>query len=267
MPALPNPKKQDPKKSAADIAFSEFLAAERQQESGGRYGVVNAIGAAGAYQIMGYHIHDWSKAALGHPISEHEFLTHPAEQDAIAAYELRPVYDKHGPRGAAAWWYSGSWKLADDYRPQKNGPSIGAYVDQVMARIGKAGRVNTSGGGGASATPADDVSGSAVHTAGLQQAGYEAVINLGPFGVPTNPLKLPGWLAGKLAGAAGGAVKGAEQGMWDVAGPIVLGGLGAAGGLALVVLGLYVAVKPAVEKETQTVIQTAGAVAPLTAVA
>jgi hypothetical protein len=266
MPAMPSPKKQDPKKSAADIAFGEFLAAERQQESGGRYGIVNGIGAAGAYQIMPYHIADWSKAALGHAISEHEFLTHPSEQDAIAAYELRPVYDKHGPRGAAAWWYSGHWEWANNYKPQKNGPSIGAYVDQVMAKIGKAGRVNPGSGGG-SATPADDVSGSAAHTAGLQQAGYEAVINLGPFGVPTNPLKLPGWLAGKLAGAADGAAGGVEQGMWDVAGPIVLGGLGAVGGLALVVLGLYVAVKPAVEKETQTVIQTAGAVAPLTAVA
>lgn len=254
-------------------AFSEFLAAERQQESGGNYGVVNSIGAAGAYQIMSYHVPDWSKAALGHSVTLHEFLTHPAEQDAIASYEFRPIYDKYGPRGAAAWWYSGDAKLANDFRPQKNGPSIGDYVNQVMARIGKAGSVN-AGGGSTSATQTDNVSGSTVTTAGLQTAGYEAVVNLTPWGIPLNPLKMPGWLAGKLGGAAGdlggaasGAIGGLEQGMWDTVGPIVLGGLGALAGLSLVVLGLYVTVKPAVEKEEQTVVQTAGAVAPLAAAA
>lgn len=259
MPAMPDPSKS--KADSADTAFDEFLAAEREQESSGNYGVVNSIGAAGAYQIMGYHIPDWSRAALGHSISEHEFLTHPAEQDAIAAYEFRPVYDKHGPRGAAAWWYSGDWKLANDYRPQKNGPSIGAYVDQVMARIGHAGSVN-AGSGGTNASQADNVSGSTVTTAGLQTAGYEAVVNLTPYGIPLNPLKLPGWMAGKLGDAAGGAVGGIEKGMWDAVGPVVLSGLAAMAGLGLLVLGLYVTVKPSVDKG----VDTAAQVAPLAAV-
>jgi hypothetical protein len=260
------------KPGAGDSAFDQFLAAERAQESGGRYGIVNGIGAAGAYQIMPYHIPSWSKAALGHSISEHEFLTHPAEQDAIARYEFKPIYDAHGPRGAAAWWYSGQWKLANDYRPQKGGPSIGAYVDQVMARIGKAGSV-TGGTGGSSATPADDVSGSAVHTAGLQQAGYDAQIGLSAFGIPINPFKLPGWLDGALSGgveayggeagkALGGAVGGLAGGMWDAVGPLILSGLGVAAGAGIVLLGLYVTAKPAIDKSTQT----AAELAPLAAV-
>jgi hypothetical protein len=267
------------KPGAAESAFDQFLAAERAQESGGNYGVVNAIGAAGAYQIMGYHIPDWSRAALGHSISEHEFLTHPAEQDAIARFEFKPIYDKYGPRGAAAWWYSGSAKLANDYRPQKNGPSIGAYVDQVLGRIGKAGSVTGGTTGGSSATPADDVSGSAVHTAGLQQAGYDAQIKLDSFGIPLNPFKLPGWLDGALSGgveayggeagkALGGAVGGLAGGMWDAVGPLILSGIGVAAGAGIVLLGLYVTAKPAITKTTEAVqqtAQTAATVAPLAA--
>jgi hypothetical protein len=267
------------KPGVGDSAFDQFLAAERAQESSGHYGDVNrGSGALGAYQVMPYHIPDWSKAALGHSISVHEFLTHPEEQDAIARYEFKPIYDAHGPRGAAAWWYSGSWKLANDTRSQNGGPSIADYVNQVMAKIGKAGSV-TGGTGGSSATPADDVSGSAVHTAGLQQAGYDAQIKLSDFGIPINPFKLPGWLDGALSGgveayggeagkALGGAVGGLAGGMWDAVGPLILSGIGVAAGAGIVLLGLYVTAKPAINKTTEVVqqtAQTAATVAPLAA--
>lgn len=242
-------------------SFDEFLAAEREQESGGDYKVVNSIGAAGAYQIMGYHIADWSKAALGHSISEAEFLSHPAEQDAIARYEFAPVYKKYGPAGAAAWWYSGQTDPTKTY----GNPPVYEYVREVLARIGKAGTVTGGKSGGGSTSQTDDTSGSTVTTAGLQQAGYDAVINLTPFGIPLNPFKLPGWLAGKLgdaAGGVGGAVGGA---MWDALGPIILAGLGIAAGAGIVLIGLYVTAKPTIDEKAQQVTQVAAQAAPLAA--
>lgn len=234
------------------VSLDEFLAAERQQESGGDYGVVNSIGAEGAYQIMRYHIADWSKAALGHSISEHEFLTHPDEQDAIARYEFAPVFQKYGPAGAAAWWYSGQTDPTKTY----GHPPVYQYVREVLARIGKAGTV-TGGKSGSGASPVDDTSGSAVHTAGLQQAGYEAALNLTPWGIPLNPFKLPGWLGGKLGDAAGGAAGALGTGLADALGPIILAGIGVAAGAGVILLGLYVTAKPAVDKTAQTAAQLA----------
>ncbi|MGW3926006.1 transglycosylase SLT domain-containing protein, partial [Streptomyces sp. NPDC005093] len=58
-----------------------------------------------------------------------------------------------------------------------------------------------------------------VQSVTLQQAGYDAVLDITPWGIPVNPFKLPGWLGGKLGDAAGGAVKGFA---WDSLGPLVL---------------------------------------------
>jgi hypothetical protein len=247
--------------------FGEFLAAERQQESGGNYHVVNSIGALGAYQIMTANLPSWSKAALGHSVSVSEFLSHPAEQDAIATYELKPKWTKFGPAGAAAWWYSGQTNPNKTY----GNPPVYKYVQQVLARIGKAGSVSGgsgSGGSDTSASPADDVSGSGVTQAGLQAAGYEAVIDLTPWGIPANPFKLPGWEAGKLgdlakdlAGGGASGVLGSASGMWDTVGPVILGALGVAAGVGAILIGMYVTARPAVDHAEQQ----AAALAPLAA--
>jgi hypothetical protein len=100
-------------------------------------------------------------------------------------------------------------------------------------------------------TPADSTLGSSVTTAGLQQVGYDAVIDLTPWGIPLNPFKLPGYLGGKLGDLAGGVdgLAGAAGGaMWDAVGPIILAGLGVAAGAGIVLLGVYVTTKPAIDQ-------------------
>jgi hypothetical protein len=227
--------------------LDQFLAAIRQQESGGNYQVVNSIGAMGAYQVMPSNLAAWTKAALGHSVSQAEYLSHPNEQDAVARYELGPVFSSHGAAGAAAWWYSGQTDPTKTY----GNPPVYKYVQEVLARIGSAGSVT----GGTNATPADDTSGSTVQQAGLQQAGYEAALNLTPWGIPLNPFKLPGWLAGKLGGAAEQGGSALAGGLVDSIGPVLLAGLGVATGAALLVLGVYVTVKPAVDRAQEKVEQ------------
>jgi hypothetical protein len=243
--------------------LDEFLAALRKQESGGNYKIVNSIGAMGAYQIMPKNLPSWSQQTFGHSISRSEFLSHPDEQDAIARHINAPRVKKYGAAGAAALWYSGQPDPTKTY----GHPPVYKYVQSVLALMGKSGAV-TGGKGGSSATPADDVSGSAVHTAGLQQAGYDAQIKLSDFGIPINPFKLPGWLDGALTGgveayggeagkALGGAVGGLAGGMWDAVGPLILSGIGVAAGAGIVLLGLYVTARPAIQKTTEQAAQLA----------
>jgi hypothetical protein len=240
------------------VTVDQFLAALRQQESGGNYKIVNSIGAMGAYQVMPSNLPNWSKATFGHTISREEFLSHPEEQDAIARHINTPRLKKYGPAGAAAFWYSGQPDPTKTY----GNPPVYKYVQSVLALIGKSGTVT----GGKNVTPADDVSGSTVTTAGLQQAGYDAVIDLTPWGMPLNPFKIPGWVGGNLSkipgelgDSAGGALGAAGGAMWDTIGPLVLGALGVSAGIGVVLIGLYVTAKPAVDEKKQEVLQVASA--------
>lgn len=119
---------------AGSPTISQFLQAEKAQESSGNYSAVSPAGALGAWQIMPANIGPWSQQFLGRTISSQEFLANAGEQDAIAYGELTQLYNNYGPRGAAAAWYSGNPNLANDTTPQANGPSISQYVDQVMAK-------------------------------------------------------------------------------------------------------------------------------------
>jgi hypothetical protein len=227
------------------VTLDQFLAALRKQESGGNYSVVNSIGAMGAYQVMPANLPNWSKETFGHSISRTEFLSHPDEQDAIARHINAPRFQRYGAAGAAALWYSGQPDPTKTY----GDPPVYQYVKDVLALIGGAGTVT----GGKDVTPADDVSGSTVKAAGLQQAGYDAVVNITPFGLPLNPFKIPGWLAGQLDGATKDATGALTGAMWDAIAPMVMAGLGVAAGAGIVLLGLYVTTKPAIDQERDDV--------------
>jgi len=254
MPAMPKVPGKPPAKKSGN-SLDQFLAALRQQESGGNYKVVNSIGAMGAYQIMPSNLPGWSKATFGHSISRSEFLSHPDEQDAIARHINGPRLKKYGPQGTAALWYSGQ----PDPTKTFGDPPVYKYVASVMALIGKSGDVT----GGKNVSPADDTSGSAVHTAGLQQVGYEAAIDLTPYGIPLNPFKLPGWEAGKLGDAAGGAGDAIGGAMWDSIGPLLLSTLGVVFGGGAILLGLYLTAKPAMDHAKEQAVDVAAQAAPL----
>jgi NlpC/P60 family len=120
--------------------------------------------------------------------------------------------------------------------PIRIAPLDTAHVDRVR-RI--------TAGSAATADAADVTPAATGSTApGLQQAGYDAVINLTPWGIPLNPFKLPGYLFGKLGEAGGDAVKGSVT---DALGPVVLASLGVAAGVAVVVTGLYLTAKPTID--------------------
>ena len=119
--------------------FDSFFAAIAGQESGGNYSAINrSTGASGKYQIMPANIGPWSKQYLGRAVSVAEFRSSPAIQDQLARAVLQNYYNQYGLRGAAAAWYSGNPGAANNYSKVSNGPSIGAYVDQVLGRMGNA---------------------------------------------------------------------------------------------------------------------------------
>jgi cell wall-associated NlpC family hydrolase len=116
------------------LSFDQFFGALAQQESGGNYGAVNGLtGALGKYQILPVNVPVWSQKYLGVRWTPSQFLGDPRKQDALARAVLQDYYDKWGVRGAAAAWYSGNPALANSYKPQKGGPSIGDYVDHIIA--------------------------------------------------------------------------------------------------------------------------------------
>ena len=121
--------------NAQPVTFEQFFAAIAVQESGGNYDAINArTGASGKYQIMPANIGPWSQQYLGRKVSVAEFRSNPAIQEELARAVLYDYYNKWGARGAASAWYSGSPSGQSNYhRFQPNEPSIGEYVDQVLA--------------------------------------------------------------------------------------------------------------------------------------
>lgn len=120
------------------MEFDDFFAAIGGQESGGNYGAVNSrTGASGKYQIMPANIGPWSQKYLGYRVSVGQFRSSPQVQEELARAVLRGYWDQYGARGAAAAWYSGNPSAESNYkRFRSNEPSIGEYVDQVLARVG-----------------------------------------------------------------------------------------------------------------------------------
>jgi hypothetical protein len=156
------------------VTKAQFVWAIREQESGGNYRAGNPSGAMGAYQILRSNLAEWSKAALGHTVTADQFLNSPDIQDQIADYKLGSYYDKYGPERAAAAWYSGNPDLVDSTAPQRGGPPIATYVEEVMSKarsapagvtlplsggphvpVGGGGLTDSSGGGGLFSIPKD----------------------------------------------------------------------------------------------------------------
>lgn len=241
------------------VTLDQFLWAERQQESGGNYSAHNSIGALGAYQVMPANLPSWTKKALGHSVSQQEFLTHPAEQDAVARTILGGYFKKYGPEGAAASWYSGQPNPNKTY----GHPPVRTYVNQVMARLGGAPKGSGSSSTPSITVPASSSTSSSVVPASMRQAGYTADQALSVWGVPVNPFDWPGWFLTESGKALG---EGAQQAVgsaipWDALSKVVLSSLIVLGGVGLVIGGGIITVWPTVKSETQKVGALAGAAA------
>src|SRR5713101_4751790 len=127
--------------------MGRFLWAVGQQESGGNYRAVNpGSGALGRWQIMPANLPGWARHC-GQPIvSPNYFLSHSQYQNRMVRCILGGYYNKYGPRGAAAMWYSGQ----PDWHATYGDPPVYKYVDDVIALMtsGHAGGVPGVSGGG-----------------------------------------------------------------------------------------------------------------------
>jgi hypothetical protein len=135
------------------MAVSEkqrFIAAEREQESGGDYHAVNASsGALGAWQVMPANLPGWLARSGQPPMSDAAYLDCHACQDRLAWVILGGYYDTFGAAGAAAEWYSGQ----SDPNKTYGDPPVDVYVRKVLALMGdpnlKTGNIPPGGGLGA----------------------------------------------------------------------------------------------------------------------
>jgi hypothetical protein len=129
MPVGPNP---PPPKGLSEKRI--FLDAERTQESGGDYEVVNAnSGALGAWQVMPANLPGWLHASHLPQMSAYAYLHDVAAQNHLSWVILGGYYDKYGPRGAAAMWYSGQ----PDPNKTYGDPPVYQYVTDVIELMGK----------------------------------------------------------------------------------------------------------------------------------
>jgi Transglycosylase SLT domain len=129
------------KKPAKQSPRACFLWAEGQQESGGNYDAVNpGSGALGRWQVMPSNLPGWLAASGLPQMTDTEYLHNPNAQDQLAWTILGGDYDKYGPRGAAAVWYSGQ----PDYNATYGDPPVYQYVNDVIQLM--AACPNTAGG-------------------------------------------------------------------------------------------------------------------------
>jgi len=149
----------------ANLTFEAFLWSLTQQESGGNYGSLGVWldmpygrdRAYGRYQVMGNNVPGWTEKYYGRRLTPQQFLASKEAQDAVVRGRLQEYVKKYGYRGAAAAWYSGDASLHNSTRPQKSGPSIKEYVDDVLARA-----ATYQGGSGSTVTATTTASGGAV---------------------------------------------------------------------------------------------------------
>jgi len=107
-----------------------FIAAEAEQESGGRYDAVNSSsGALGKWQVMPANLPGWAHDCRLQAVSPSYYLSHPRYQDQLVWCILGGYYDTYGPRGAASMWYSGQ----SDWHATYGNPPVYQYVNDVIA--------------------------------------------------------------------------------------------------------------------------------------
>ncbi|HEY9695912.1 MAG TPA: trypsin-like peptidase domain-containing protein [Trichocoleus sp.] len=127
---------------------AKYYGATVSQESGGSHEAQNdRTAASGLTQIMPENIPAWSQNALGRSVSQDEFLGSPDLQKNISLYKMaegiaQQLKASNGDdnltlRRMAATWYSGSPERERDYSPlpYPGEPSVGDYVDSVLAKI------------------------------------------------------------------------------------------------------------------------------------
>lgn len=227
------------------ISRSAFIYAIAQQESG-NYAAVNPLtGALGKYQVLPSNVAAWTKRALGYSLTPRQFLESPSAQEKTVQTVLGGYFDKYGPAGAASAWYSGNPNLANDTRPQRGGPSIAAYVQSVLGKA-RAAMKHKGGGGGGIVSTIESAAGDVVKAA------------VSPVSLVTSwdPL---GFLGSTVKKETAVIITSVER--------LTIQALFVAIGVGVIVVGSYVAFKPAVDDLDAEVTAKAGDAAKVAEVA
>lgn len=139
-------------KSKADASgateLDAFMDALIGQESGGNPNAVNAdSGAMGIGQIMPENWGPWAAEAGVNPADFSE-----ANQRKVIKYKLAQYYQSYGNwRDVAIAWYGGHGgvmraKAGGGYADEDGYPSLHAYADSVLAKMGQSTAANLAGG-------------------------------------------------------------------------------------------------------------------------
>ena len=91
--------------------------------------------AYGRYQIMGKNIPVWSKEVLGREVTPEEFMRDPKIQDAIFDKKFGDYVAKHGERGAASMWFTGSPNFDAD-KKDALGTTVKSYATRYLEGLG-----------------------------------------------------------------------------------------------------------------------------------
>lgn len=231
--------------SSFETGLARAMAAIKQVESGGRYGIKGTYNSKygypiGAYQMMESNLPQWSQQALGRVASSSEVLKDAAIQDKIASVELTRLFKKFGNwEDVFSTWHSGV-PLATA-RAQGRADINMATVDYVkkvsgaMANLPGAVQTGALAGTeeGAATGTLDawmglrEVTGSGAAGAGQQQGGGMGLGGLLSAGLGGFSMGMQA--ADPLMGALGGAMSGFAAG--GIPGAIIGGLAGLLGGL------------------------------------
>jgi hypothetical protein len=87
--------------------------------------------AYGKYQVMGTNVAQWTKEALGRPMTPDEFLGNPDAQEAVFKHKFGQYSAKYGPEGAARAWFAGEGGMNSPNRKDQLGTSVNSYSQTV----------------------------------------------------------------------------------------------------------------------------------------
>ena len=128
------------------MALGALTDAIAYEESGGNYralGKPTASGdrAYGKYQVMGSNIPQWTKEALGIPLTPQQFLQSPQAQEVVARTKLGQYLSTTGnPADAASMWFTGKPAAQGATLKDANGVTGAQYVANVTSTWAAAAR-------------------------------------------------------------------------------------------------------------------------------
>lgn len=108
--------------------------------------LANGDQALGKYQIMQSNLPQWSKDALGQPITREQFLKSPELQDKIFEHRFGQYVQKYGEEGAARAWYAGEKGMKNLGKTDVHGRlTVADYGKQFAGSLGKDGETKLAG--------------------------------------------------------------------------------------------------------------------------